>query len=362
MYDHHLKAALSPLVLFIALFTAEIAKANEEKAWAWTQNTPGNETSSESQSLNITFKEKVIFKHSEIYLSDLIECQDQSPNCEATKHFFIDKAPEPGSEKKLQTNDIIKKIQSEWSDITLRAQGPTQISLESEGEAITNQEINSYLKELLDAINARFDNLEFHAEISQRDRSWVIRPGLRNLTFPEVMLQHQMSRSRLKDLFRNKRNLKIQIFTPDQSELISEKTVPIVFTTRIKSLVASRDFPRNHLVQDNDFALEWIHLTGRESQFLTELKTRESFKLRRDIQAGKALKKSDLTKNFIIKRGQVLNMNISEDGLDIKVLVRARESGAIGDIIQTVYEPTKKRLIGKIVSENSLTYMRGDLH
>lgn len=360
MADHPVKNLWTVLLLPMTIGLTGHADTQEKTSWSWAQPVSDHDASSDSFPLNIEFKDQVSITSADIFLSDLIICKNPDESCDSTRHFFIGKAPRPGHKKTILTRSVIDQLKSEWADLNLKTEGPDKITVISEGEPVTNQEIESFLSELLQSVNARFSNLKFSAKIPARESPWIVSRGIRNISFPEFKNSHQMSRSRLIELIRHKRNLKVEVNPADHLERKLERLIPVIFSTKLKSLVAHQDLPRNHPVQKNDLAEEWIELTDRENQFLTEFQGDQSLTLRRDIAAGTPLKKSDLTKNIIVKRGQIMTMHMTESGLEVKVQVKTKEPGSLGDIIQTVYEPTKKILSGKIISANSITFTSGE--
>ena len=235
MADHPIKNLWTVLLLPMTIGLTGYADTQEKTSWSWAQPVSDHDASSESFSLSIGFKDQVRMTAADIFLSDLIICKNPDDSCDSTRHFFIGKAPKPGHKKTILTRSVINQLKSEWADLNLKTEGPDKIIVISEGEPVTNQEIESFLSELLQSVNARFTNLKFSAKIPDRESPWIVSQGIRNISFPEFKSSHQMSRSRLIELFRRKRNLKAEVSPADHFDRKSERLIPVIFSTKLKS-------------------------------------------------------------------------------------------------------------------------------
>ena len=90
-------------------------------------------------------------------------------------------------------------------------------------------------------------------------------------------------------------------------------------------------------------------LDRNRGQYITSKKQLIGKTLRRTLLSGQPVRKSDISRELIIRAGDQVSMIIKRSGIQIQVTAEAREDGARGDRIKVYSKETRKNYLGEVI-------------
>jgi flagella basal body P-ring formation protein FlgA len=118
--------------------------------------------------------------------------------------------------------------------------------------------------------------------------------------------------------------------------------------------VALRDVERGEPVQQNDFTMVRKDLADLNDGFFTDAETLRGLVAARAINAGSVISARCVDRPVVIKRGKTVTAEVAGRFFRITALVKAVDSGKVGDVIRLTNMDSKKTLAGEVLDENTV--------
>ncbi len=144
------------------------------------------------------------------------------------------------------------------------------------------------------------------------------------------------------------------------SYLIAAKTEEKTFWISIRQKVfkevpvTTRWIPALQKIQPGDLELKRADIANSKDGFLT-LSQMTNSTLVRSMPVGSAVGASDIKREAVVKRGQILKAQIENSDFEISISATAEESGFIGDVIKI--KANEKQMSGKIKDNGSVVVL-----
>lgn len=133
----------------------------------------------------------------------------------------------------------------------------------------------------------------------------------------------------------------------EQDTIIAQGTLYADVEIKRSVLVAKRQIRRRELIDQSMTTIETRWLASTEP--IIDPKTSAGLESKTTIQPGKIIMQSMLIEPIIIKRGQLVSAKCIIGQTIVTKVVRAKESGKIGDIIELESKDRKSQFTAKVV-------------
>jgi flagella basal body P-ring formation protein FlgA len=122
--------------------------------------------------------------------------------------------------------------------------------------------------------------------------------------------------------------------------------------------VAARDLAKGDVIGEDDLTDGWVPLARTAVKLADTDETLAGRRLRRAVAAGQPIALSQVEAPVVVRRGQLVQLEMSDNGLAVTGQVKALGNGGYGQEIDAVYPATKKKLRVRVVDAGTVQYLR----
>ena len=126
--------------------------------------------------------------------------------------------------------------------------------------------------------------------------------------------------------------------------------VPVTISIYKKVLVAARTLQRGDILSDADIKLEVHDISGLSYGYFEDKRIGAGMKIKRQALAGAVLTPSMLKKPQIITRGQKIAIMAQSGRMEVRMMGKALDNGALGDRIKVMNIKSRQKLEGIVTS------------
>lgn len=119
-------------------------------------------------------------------------------------------------------------------------------------------------------------------------------------------------------------------------------------TARAKALVATRALTMGEKINSRDVKEQETEINFTNDAFAT-LDDLDGKTTGRSIQMGRAIYKSDLKREVVIQRGQMIRAVSGSDAFEVSAQMQAEDNGAVGDTVRLKNPETQKLMSGRVI-------------
>lgn len=133
--------------------------------------------------------------------------------------------------------------------------------------------------------------------------------------------------------------------------------VPVKIESDSATVTLKRALPRGSTITEHDLQLTFQRTRPGNTPMISAVADAIGLELTRDLSSGTILMTSHLRKPYLVKRGDLVNVQVDRNGLRVTTLGEARQDGTEGQMIP-IKNPRSNRIIeGKIQPDGSITVM-----
>ena len=346
---------LSFILVSIAYFCISTSSLGGEYSWSFTDEMPEEENRQVQLRFKVKFKEESFVDTDWVEVGDVISCNLDVVGCREFLNQTIIKAPEPGKKNKVTLSFIKEKLLEENPSLDFEKDDRRYIQINSLAQEITALEVQSSFDSLLSTFSQGLEGIKIKVASLTLLRPWIIRPHEFHFEFDGwTSMMEETSVSRLLKQYRQRAKIEVREIPLDAVHAPSKRFALVKLAFLKPVLVAKKPMLKGMYIDKDSFKLELRQVHSNLGNYPDKLSDVANFVLRRPISPGKTLQFADLEKPLAIRRGQIVLMELGSGSYVVTAKVKAKQSGRLGDIIEVVYEPTKKRLKAKVAASNLL--------
>lgn len=122
----------------------------------------------------------------------------------------------------------------------------------------------------------------------------------------------------------------------------------------VKAVVASKRLEKGQTIGPGDLRPVMMSASRLLNGALTDPSLAVGKVVKHRIQAGEQVRERDFDRKRVIKRGDVVNIVAKSGNLKVSSIGRAKQSGAVGDTISVVNSSSKRTVIAKVLSSDTV--------
>lgn len=302
--------------------------------------------------LSLSLFGKVNVNGDRIYLKDISKCLGYANKCEEYYGIDLGASPSPGKRRRISLSQIKDILMTEADGVAFDIKGPDVVEVNAAYLELDAKNLKDALLSYMDSLFS--SNSEYKVLIDSISLSGKIkvRPGDYVLNFSDSSSGSDVTIDSL--LRKTGRMIYLTVQHKPIEEDVSARTFTVSVRYSIMKLlpVASVELKRGKVLTDHDFSLEWRKMRSRSSSLAISAKQIRGLVVRQTIRGGSLIRLSQLEKQVMVKRGQMVKLRINSGLLDLSGRARALGSGSLGDYIEVIYPVTRKRLSGKIIEKS----------
>jgi len=130
--------------------------------------------------------------------------------------------------------------------------------------------------------------------------------------------------------------------------------VPVEVEALAQMVVTARALDRAEVLSASDLVLDRRDLGRLQGGFLTSIEEAVGLRMKNSLRANAPLRKDYLERVPVVKAGQIVNIVVENEVIKITTPGRARQSGAVGDLITVQNVSSQKELAGRVVDASTV--------
>lgn len=112
--------------------------------------------------------------------------------------------------------------------------------------------------------------------------------------------------------------------------------------------VASERIMNGSIIVERDIEMRWISVPHDRGQLVSEPEDLIGKTIRRTVVPGQPIRYADISSDFLIEAGDQVQLIFENQGIQIQIVVEARQSGAQDEEISFYSNETRRKYQGKI--------------
>ena len=345
------------LLLTLAVMMLDsFARQAKGETYAWGWNEPLKSTESESKTvddmLEIFLKEKFLAKNGTVTLNDITQCYENTV-CKGFNKIVIHKNKENLDKLKFSKYRIAQILKENYPHLKTEIYGPEQVEVVFDTMMIDETFVKEKLAQKLQLLTKNHQEFKLQIDSIKMLNKWKVSRGSYRLNFPELHLENVVNVGRFIHKFRN-RVLQVVAVNNDNFNQTFKNTVYVNLSLLKRVLTSKKRLVARSHINEDDVLKSWRVVHSQFKKYPSKYSEVDGLILKRPLDPGEVLTHYYLERPVVIKRGQLAKLKFKKGPLTLEARVIAKKSGHLGDVIDVYYQPTKKYLKAKIVSDTLL--------
>ena len=288
----------------------------------------------------IILKNSIVVNTDDVYLGSVAEIKGSKLEKEILKDIKIASSPYLCKSKILNEGEIERRVKEflkfNGVDLTVNFKGSPVVQVKRACGLLPQEKVIERIKLLIDKL---YPDYVF---ISASVPKIVLPYSSFDLSVSISSLSSYYGRAVCKVLKKGK--------------VVKTVWIPFRVEKKVYVVVAKRNIPAGEILTYRDVEIRPVP-ESRGRNGLISLKEVVGKVVKRDIRAGEVIKRRDLKPNFIVLRGKPVKVIYDLGSIHIELLGLPMENGALGDIIKVKNISTGKKLLCKVVGQNTVVFL-----
>lgn len=306
--------------------------------------------------VTFTIDAKVEVATDRVMLSDIAKCSGAKIICEEVYAVDLGIAPVPGKIEYFSKHEIAKILAKEWPHAAIEIASSETISITSRAAKITKETIQEALIQYLNDHFSDEDGIRLVANKLQITSNPIVRVGKFSINFPifEQILQEGWI-DLIAKKFEGRQNIDV-IYGSIEENYSKKITVSANISISRLLPVAAHNLLKGRILESKDIMQNWVDIGRGHNRYITTRQDLIGFETKRNLAVGEAVLSNQVARPIVVKRGQLVNLHMNNNGVIVTGQIRALEKGGYGQIISAEYLNTKKKIRVKIRDSKNVEY------
>jgi flagella basal body P-ring formation protein FlgA len=305
-----------------------------------------------------TIDEATEIETDRIYLGLIADCSGYAKICEEAYGVDLGHSPEPGKHAYLQKAKLERLLSAEWGEAAIEVVSSDTIKLfgayvevdgEAVAEALRQELVTKFGPET--PFEVRVDKVQMGTPIKVRPMPYTLRFPVLESTEPgnhDWILKH----------FSGHQNLEVHLVRDRDTGTGESFFVSAQFTLRRLLPVPKANLARGATVRREDLESVMVEIRRESARYAASAAEVVGKRLTRAAPSGSPIQLSQLEVPEVVKRGDLVTLEILTKGLTVTSRVKVMEDGGYGQVIEALHPTTKKRLRVRVVDQSTVEYIR----
>ena len=283
---------------------------------------------------SVSLEEKILIDSPDIKLGNIF---NGLPNDLADTK--IGRSPEPGK-KKIIRLELIKKLVKNFDIDWKPSPAFESIIIKRASRTISANELKGYI---INALNKRGITRDYDVQIRNKEFLSYI-PINSNYQVDIISFNFDEKTERF---FAN-----IKIFGNDFSPIITN--IKGFARTVVEIPVLNHRVNKGQIIYEHDFQIIKVPENRINENYITNINEIIGMEANRNIRKGSPIKKIDLRKIRLVKKGKAVSLLVKSDLMTIKTVGQALDHGSLGDFIRILNPRSRKIISGIVTGKNEV--------
>lgn len=312
------------------------------------------------ETASFTLAQTFAAEHDRVYLGQVATCSGSTRLCEEAYGIELGAAPAPGKSVFFPVDKIRSLLAKEWPGVTLRFDSTKPIKVTANAQVVDERAVLMSLRDRV-AVGLAVDEI-FQAQVEkvQIPSGLVARPGDYRIVFPQLTDASMKAPDWVRRHLGGNQRLQAALVHADAGDgeppvLIFSVTTHVILNERLP--VATRSMVRGESIHPEDFEDRWVEQNATTSRAITDDRGLIGRRLTRPIAAFETFPRGSVEIPDVVRRGQIVKLEMRGRGVNVTGRVEVLESGGYGEVISAIYPTTKKKLRVRVIDGDTVDYM-----
>jgi len=321
-----LKKKISKIMVFIPLFIPIILLLAPYQVYCST--------------IELMFKEKAVIEGERILLGDVAEITTDNSEDQLLKQEPIAISPQPGKSKKINTEEVVSRLQQTTTADILNWHGPPIIEVMREGTGVDKE---LYSKIINEYIRKNSDNLP----TSDIDISLIHTPP--PFTLPKTGIEWEVIPSGPKIITSSS----FSILFKQNGKLLRKIQVKVRIKAFADVAAASTTLYRGTIINSDQLTMTHRNLALIGNPFLKPQVLIGS-KVKKTIPSGQIIGRDDIELESMVSKGEQVKIFAIKSPMSVSALGIALSDGIPGEIIKVKNSNSKITVTGRVLGRGKV--------
>lgn len=294
---------------------------------------------------------------SRIFLGKVSSCQGYSEICNDSLGIDLGPAPLPGKTSIVSQTDIERLLKEEFPSSEVTLSGSPQVKISSIAKDISPEAIQTKLEKVIADKFSTLEDVRIKVDHIQIIQAPKLGAFSYQIEFPHLFSKNFGSTDKLIESLIGNRSHQFIILLEDNNE--RPYTGQILATISAERLVsiAKTNLQKGQILRLENVAWSWIPINGNLIKYVqdfTSFSQNNPPVLRSEIKTGNPIPLDRLEFPPLIQKGQLVNIILKNNGLEITGKAKALRSGNENEFIEVTYPVTKKTVSAKIIDRSTV--------
>lgn len=135
----------------------------------------------------------------------------------------------------------------------------------------------------------------------------------------------------------------------NQNHHIRRAEIQLALDVRKKVPVTVQRLPAGSTLTDKDISYQWVSIFQYNGALVEDLDELQGKVLKRTLLSGQPIRSSYISREYLVKAGDSVEMYVKRKGFVVRISAEARENGAKGDEIRIYNKDTRRKYVAEVV-------------
>lgn len=144
----------------------------------------------------------------------------------------------------------------------------------------------------------------------------------------------------------------------NQNHRMRRVEIQLALEVRKKMPITVHRLRADQKITEEDFAYQWVSIFKYNSALIDDIGKLRGKVLKRTLLSGQPIRSAYISREYLVKSGDQVEMYLRRKGFVVQVSGEARESGAKGDEIRIYNKDTRRKYMAEVVSRGVVIWKK----
>ena len=292
-----------------------------------------------SEASTLRLREEVYVRGPGVLLGELAEIEGE--NADALAAIEVVTAASPGASKQVTASYLLSRLRYAGIEETPTVTGAERVRILTEALTLEPTLVAEDLRQFIEQ-EMPWDPLDATVTVEAPTSPTILPDGVFEIAWRPSSNYRYLGTGAFSGV--------VQVDGRPQKTLLVKATIDVMADV----VVARRDIPRGRIITRDDVELAEQSLALQSDSAATSLDEVVGMIARRTVFPGQTLSLRNIEAPTLIKRNQIVNVELHSGGVFIQTRAKAMDDGRAGDLIVCANPVTKKEFQGTVRADGTV--------
>ncbi len=270
--------------------------------------------------IDLPLKARVQVEGTQVGLRDLLSASDRARLDKLAGPIRLFTAPEPGMKRQVSRQTLARLVGRQIDTDQLRLTGADKVTIIRKGIWIEPAEVQTVLEDYLHSAAAKMPGVDLRFEKLYLPPRFMVAVG--KVEYQVIPANPQVIGSR-----------SLTLITRVNGKVVANRNIRASIKASAQVVVTVTDMKRGKRLAASDLVLQQVDISHLEKPFFT-IDQLLGKRLKQSLRSGQPLQRRQVEFPPLIKRGELVTIEVRGRGLRLTASGEARQNGELGETIR----------------------------